>query len=61
MEANTILILKDLDMIYASLYDLFSQKFTNMGDRKFARIAFLNIKNYHLKLIKIVEKIKLII
>ena len=27
-------------MIYASLYDLFNQNFTCMGDKKFARIAF---------------------
>ncbi len=40
MESENILILKDLDMIYASLYDLFNQNFTCMGDKKFARIAF---------------------
>ena len=40
METESILILRDLDMIYASLYDLFNQNFTCMGDKKFARIAF---------------------
>ena len=40
MEEENILILRDLDMIYASLYDLFNQNFTCMGDKKFARIAF---------------------
>jgi len=40
MEAENILILRDLDMIYASLYDLFNQNFTIMGDKRFARIAF---------------------
>ena len=40
METDNALILKDLDMIYASLYDLFNQNFTIMGDKKFARIAF---------------------
>ena len=40
METESILILKDLDMIYASLYDLFNQNFTCMGDKQFARIAF---------------------
>ena len=40
MEADNVLILRDLDMIYASLYDLFNQNFTCMGDKKFARIAF---------------------
>ena len=40
METNNVLILRDLDMIYASLYDLFNQNFTIMGDKKFARLAF---------------------
>ena len=40
METDNVLILRDLDMIYASLYDLFNQNFTIMGDKKFARIAF---------------------
>jgi len=40
METDNALILRDLDMIYPSLYDLFNQNFTSMGDKKFARIAF---------------------
>ena len=40
MEKDNILILRDLNMIYASLYDLFNQNFTCMGDKRFARIAF---------------------
>ena len=40
MESDNVLILRDLDMIYASLYDLFNQNFAIMGDKKFARIAF---------------------
>ena len=40
METDNILILRDLNMIYASLYDLFNQNFTCLGDKKFARIAF---------------------
>jgi hypothetical protein len=40
METDNVLILRDLDMIYPSLYDLFNQNFTCMGDKKFARIAF---------------------
>ena len=40
METDDILILKDLDMIYPSLYDLFNQNFTIMGNKQFARIAF---------------------
>ena len=40
MEIDNVLILKDLNMIYASLYDLFNQNFTCMGNKRFARIAF---------------------
>ena len=40
METDNVLILRDLDMIYPSLYDLFNQNFTCMGEKKFARIAF---------------------
>ena len=40
METDSVLILKDLDMIYASLYDLFNQNFTLMCGKRFARIAF---------------------
>ena len=40
METDNVLILRDLDMIYPSLYDLFNQNFTVMGDKKYARIAF---------------------
>ena len=40
METDNVLILRDLDMIYPSLYDLFNQNFTIIGDKKFARIAF---------------------
>ena len=40
METDNILILRDLDMIYPSLYDLFNQNFTILGDKKYARIAF---------------------
>ena len=40
METDNVLILRDLDMIYPSLYDLFNQNFTVMGEKRFARIAF---------------------
>ena len=40
METDNVLILKNLDMIYPSLYDLFNQNFTYMGDKRYARIAF---------------------
>ena len=40
IESPNILILKDLDIVYPSLYNLFNQNFTNCGDKKFVRIAF---------------------
>ncbi len=64
METDNALILKDLDMIYASLYDLFNQNFTIMGDKKFARIAFEYAKissevNQNFHVIVIVNKIQI--
>ena len=40
METDNVLILRDLDMIYPSLYDIFNQNFTIMGDKMYGRIAF---------------------
>ena len=40
MGTDNILILQDLEMIYPSLYDLFNQNFTYMGNKQFAKIAF---------------------
>ena len=40
IETDNVLILRNLDMIYPSLYDLFNQNFTIMGDKRYARIAF---------------------
>ena len=64
MESKNILILRDLDMIYASLYDVFNQNFTCMGDKKFARIAFEYAKisseiNKDFRVIIIVNKEKI--
>ena len=64
MESDNILILRDLDMIYASLYDIFNQNFTCMGDKKFARIAFEYAKisseiNKDFRVIIIVNKEKI--
>ena len=64
MESDNVLILRDLDMIYASLYDLFNQNFTIMGDKKFARIAFEYAKissevNNDFHVIVIVNKTKI--
>ena len=39
MEKDTILILKDLESVYTSLYDLFNQNFVKVKGKKYARIA----------------------
>ena len=64
MEADNILILRDLDIIYTSLNDLFNKNFICMGDKQFARIAFENTiiasevnKDFHV--IIIVDKNKI--
>ena len=64
METDNILILRDLDIIYPSLFDLFNQNFTCMGDKKFARIAFEYAKissevNPNFRVIIIVNQIKI--
>lgn len=39
MEKGISLVLKDLDYIYSSLYDLFNQNFAVAGGRKYCRVA----------------------
>ena len=39
MEQGKVLVLKNLESIYPSLYDLFNQNFTSVGGKNFARIA----------------------
>ena len=39
MEKNVILILKDLESVYPSLYTLFNQNFTIIGDKNYARLS----------------------
>ena len=39
LDKNVIIIIKDLEQIYPSLYDLFNQNFTIFGDRNYARIS----------------------
>ena len=39
MEKDTILVLKDFESIYPSLYDLFNQNLVKVRDKKYARIA----------------------
>ena len=43
MEQEIILVLKDLEILYPSLYDLFNKNFTTYGNsNKFAKISFEN-------------------
>ena len=39
MEKNVVLILKDLESVYPSLYTLFNQNFTIIGDKNYARLS----------------------
>ena len=39
MEEGKVLILKNLESVYPALYDLFNQNFTEVGKKKYARIA----------------------
>jgi len=39
MESGSILVLKDLDSIYGSLYDMLNQNYTEVGHKKNCRIA----------------------
>ena len=45
MEQGLILILKDLDNIYGSLYDMLNQNYTIIGKRKHCRIALGHYSN----------------
>ena len=40
LENGDILVLRNMENIYPSLYNLFNQNFTNIGTKRFARIAF---------------------
>ena len=40
LEQGKVLVLRKLDIIYPSLYDVFNQNFTTVGGKNFARIAF---------------------
>lgn len=49
VEKGISVILKDMEHIYSSLYDLFNQNFAQFGDKKYCRIALgalLNPKCY---------------
>ena len=45
LEKDSILVLKDLDTIYPSLYELFNQNFLTIQGKNFARISYGN-NNY---------------
>ena len=45
MEQEKVLILQNLSSVYTSLYDLFNQNFTSVGNKKFARIALGSSNN----------------
>ena len=46
LENGDVLVLKNMENIYPSLYNLFNQNFTILGGKKFARIVFANYKSY---------------
>ena len=62
MEKEIILILKNLEILYPSLYDLFNKNFSQYGNsNKFAKISFENKQsllyvNDNFKIIILVEK-----
>ena len=46
LENGDILVLRNMENIYPSLYNLFNQNFTQLGNKKFCRIAFANYNTY---------------
>ena len=66
IEKDTILVLKDFESIYSSLYDLFNQNFIKVRGKKYARIAlgsktnsFSEVNN-HFRCIIIVDEHKIV-
>ena len=59
METENIIILKDLEIVYPSLYELFNRSFTNLQGVKFARLGksnSLSLVNDNFKVIILVDK-----
>ena len=59
METENILILKDLEIVYPSLYELFNRSFINLQGVKFARLGkskSLSLVNDNFKVITLVNK-----
>ena len=46
LENGDILVLRNMENIYPSLYNLFNQNFTQLGNKRFCRIAFANYNTY---------------
>ena len=46
MSKDCVLILKNLEVIYPSLYELFNQNYIKIGDKYFSRIAFASSKAF---------------
>ena len=46
LENGDVLVLRNMENIYPSLYNLFNQNFTTLGKKRFARIAFANYNIY---------------
>ena len=45
MSKDSVLILKNLEVIYPSLYELFNQNYIKIGDKYFSKIAFASSKS----------------
>ena len=45
MSKESVLILKNLEVIYPSLYELFNQNYLKIGDKYFSKIAFASSKS----------------
>ena len=64
MSRDNVVILKNLEVIYPSLYELFNQNYIIIGDKYFSKIAFANSKtssevNKKFRVILLVTKEKL--
>ena len=64
MSRNNVVILKNLEVIYPSLYELFNQNYIKIADKYFTKIAFANFKtssevNKQFRVILLVTKEKL--
>ena len=46
LENGDTIVLRNMENIYPSLYNLFNQNFTTLGKKKFSRIAFANYNTY---------------